>query len=69
MPGPGLPVIAAGVGIALRGFGKALKTFARRERRSALGLPRKTYTERMLEAKKRGKKLAEKRKKNRTGGR
>ena len=30
MPGPGLPVIAAGVGIALRGFGKALSTLARR---------------------------------------
>ena len=69
MPGPGLPVIAAGVGVALRGFGKALSTFARRQRRQRLGLPRKTYTERMLERKARGKKLAEKRKKNRTGGR
>ena len=29
MPGPGLPVIAAGVGVALRGFGKALSTLAR----------------------------------------
>ena len=66
MPGPGLPVIAAGVGVALRGFGKALKTFARRERRQRLGLPRKTYTERMLERKARVKKL---RKKYRTGGR
>ena len=69
MPGPGLPVIAAGVGVALRGFGKALSTFARRQRRQRLGLPKKTYTERMRENKARGKKLAEKRKKARTGGR
>ena len=69
MPGPGLPVIAAGVGVALRGFGKALKTFARRERRQRLGLPRKTYTERMLERKARAKKKLENRKKSRTGGR
>jgi hypothetical protein len=69
MPGPGAPLIAAGVGIALRGFGKAVKNFVRAEKRQALGLPRKTYTQRMLERKARGKKLAEKRKKNRTGGR
>ena len=69
MPGPGLPVIAAGVGIALRGFGKALSAFQRANRRQRLGLPRKTYTQKMLERKARGKKLAEKRKKARTGGR
>ena len=68
MPGPGLPVIAAGVGIALRGFGKALSAYQRANRRQRLGLPRNTYTQRMLEAKKRGKKLAD-RKKARTGGR
>ena len=58
MPGPGAPLIAAGVGIALRGFGKAVKNFIRAEKRQALGLPRKTYTQRMLERKARGKKLA-----------
>ena len=42
MPGPGLPLIAGGVGIALRGFGKALSTLARRQRRQRLGLPKKT---------------------------
>ena len=42
MPGPGLPVIAAGVGIAIKGFGKALSTLARRQRRQRLGLPKKT---------------------------
>ena len=68
MPGPGLPVIAAGVGIAIKGFGKALKAYQRANRRQRLGLPRKTYTQRMLEAKKRGKKLAD-RKRARTGGR
>jgi hypothetical protein len=69
MPGPGLPLIAGGVGIALRGFGKALSTLARRQRRQRLGLPRKTYTERMRENKARAKKKLENRKKARTGGR
>jgi Sec-independent protein translocase protein TatA len=69
MPGPGLPLIAGGVGIALRGFGKALSTMARRQRRQRLGLPRKTYTERMRENKARAKKKLENRKKARTGGR
>ena len=69
MPGPGLPLIAGGVGIALRGFGKALSTFARRQRRQRLGLPKKTYTERMLENKSRAKKKLANRKKARTGGR
>ena len=69
MPGPGLPAVAAGVGIALRGFGKAVKNFVRAEKRQALGLPRKTYTQKMLEAKKRAKKRLENRKKSRTGGR
>ena len=69
MPGPGAPLIAAGVGIALRGFGKAVKNFVRAEKRQALGLPRKTYTQKMLEAKKRAKKRLENRKKARTGGR
>ena len=58
----------AGLGIALRGFGKALKAYQRANRRQRLGLPRKTYKDRMLEAKKRGKKLAD-RKRARTGGR
>ena len=69
MPGPGLPIIAGGVGIALRGFGKALSTIARRQRRHILGLPKKTYTERMLENKARAKKKLANRKKSRTGGR
>ena len=69
MPGPGLPLIAGGVGIALRGFGKALSTMARRQRRQRLGLPKKTYTERMRENKARAKKKLENRKKARTGGR
>ena len=69
MPGPGLPVIAAGVGIALRGFGKAVKNFVRAEKRQALGLPRKTYTQKMLERKARAKKKLANRKKARTGGR
>ena len=69
MPGPGLPVIAAGVGVALKGFGKALSTLARRQRRQRLGLPKKTYTERMRENKARAKKKLENRKKARTGGR
>ena len=69
MPGPGLPVVAAGVGIALRGFGKALKNFVRAEKRQALGLPRKTYTQKMLERKARAKKKLANRKKARTGGR
>ena len=69
MPGPGLPLIAGGVGIALRGFGKALSTMARRQRRQRLGLPKKTFTERMRENKARAKKKLENRKKARTGGR
>ena len=69
MRGPGLPIIAGGVGIALRGFGKALSTIARRQRRQRLGLPKKTYTERMLENKARAKKKLANRKKSRTGGR
>ena len=69
MPGPGLPLIAGGVGIALRGFGKALSTMARRQRRQRLGLPKKTYTERIRENKARAKKKLENRKKARTGGR
>ena len=69
MPGPGAPLIAAGVGIALRGFGKAVKNFIRAEKRQALGLPKKTYTERMLENKARAKKKLANRKKSRTGGR
>ena len=69
MPGPGLPVIAGGVGVALRGFGKAFSTLARRQRRQRLGLPKKTYTERMRENKARAKKKLENRKKARTGGR
>ena len=53
----------------MRGFGKALSTFARRQRRQRLGLPKKTYTERMRENKARAKKKLENRKKARTGGR
>ena len=69
MPHPGIPIIAAGVGIALRGFGKALSTFARRQRRQRLGLPKKTYTERMIQNKARAKKKLADRKRARTGGR
>ena len=57
------------VGAALRGFGKALSTLARRQRRQRLGLTKKTYTERMRENKARAKKKLENRKKARTGGR
>ena len=33
-----------GIGIALRGFGRAFDDFQRANRRQALGLPRKTFT-------------------------
>jgi hypothetical protein len=49
-----------GVGIALRGLGKALSNYQRGNRRQSLGLPRKTFTQRMLENKKRVKKLRHK---------
>ena len=54
-----------GIGIALRGFGKAFDDFQRANRRQALGLPRKTFTKRMLENKKRAKKKLAKLKKKR----
>ena len=54
-----------GIGIALRGFGKALSDYQRANRRQALGLPRKTFTKKMLENKKRAKKKLEKLKKKR----
>jgi len=56
MPGPGLPLIAAGVGIALRGFGKALKAYQRANRRQRLGLPRETNIQRFKRIKKAGQK-------------
>ena len=59
MPGPGLPVIAAGVGIAIKGFGKALKAYKRANRRKRLGLPKKTFMERQKSAKKVGKAMAD----------
>jgi hypothetical protein len=49
-----------GVGIALRGLGKALSNYQRANRRQKLGLPRKTFTQRMLRNKKRAKKKLEK---------
>ena len=52
-------------GIALRGFGKAFDDFQRANRRQALGLPRKTFTKKMLENKKRAKKKLAKLKKKR----
>ncbi len=54
-----------GIGIALRGFGKAFDDFQRANRRQALGLPRKTFTKKMLENKKRAKKKLAKLKKKR----
>ena len=54
-----------GIGIALRGFGRAFDDFQRANRRQALGLPRKTFTKKMLENKKRAKKKLAKLKKKR----
>ncbi len=54
-----------GIGIALRGFGRAFDDFQRANRRQALGLPRKTFTKKMLENKKRVKKKLAKLKKKR----
>ena len=54
-----------GIGIALRGFGKAFDDFQRANRRQALGLPRKTFAQRMRENKKRAKKKLAKLKKKR----
>ena len=62
MPGPALPVIAAGVGIALRGFGKAISAYQRANRRQRLGLPRETNIQRFKRIKKAGQKRADKRK-------
>jgi hypothetical protein len=52
MPGPGIPLLAAGVGIALRGFGKAIKAYKRANRKKRLGLPAKGFKEKMQSAKK-----------------
>ena len=41
-----------GIGIALRGFGKAFDDFQRANRRQALGLPRKTFTKKCQKTKK-----------------
>ena len=56
-----------GIGIALRGFGRAFDDFQRANRRQALGLPRKTFAQKIRENKKRAKKKLEKLKKKRGG--
>jgi|9_EtaG_2_1085328.scaffolds.fasta_scaffold173901_2 Sec-independent protein translocase protein TatA len=53
-------MIAQGIGIAIRGIGKALKAYKRANRRQKLGLPRETYLQRMKRTKKAGQKSADK---------
>ncbi len=52
-------MIRFGVGIAIRGLGKALKAYKRANRRKRLGLPKKTFLQRHTTAKKAGKKRAD----------
>ena len=55
-------MIARGIGIAIKGIGKALKAYKRKARRKQLGLPAETNIQRMKRIKKAGQKRADKRK-------
>jgi hypothetical protein len=55
-------MIARGIGIAIKGIGKAFKAYKRKARRKSLGLPRETNMQRMKRIKKAGQKRADKRK-------
>ena len=48
-----------GIGIAIKGIGKALKASKRKARRKRLGLPAETYLQRQKRIKKAGKKRAD----------
>ena len=55
-------MIAKGIGLAIKGIGKALKAYKRANRRERLKLPRETYLQRQKRIKKTAQKKADKRK-------
>ena len=60
-------LVARGVGIAIKGIGKALKASKRKSRRKKLGLPAETNLQRMKRIKKAGQKRADKKAGKNTG--
>ena len=51
-------MIGRGIGIAIKGIGKALKAYKRKVKRKKLGLPAETYLQRQKRIKKAGQKKA-----------